>query len=53
MWLYLDINVKHQEKPHSKSRIHEMSTALTSSLIDSENGENNSSEMKIEGGGTA
>ena len=27
-----------------------MSTALTSSLIDSENGENNSSEMEIEVG---
>ena len=48
MWLYLDTD----EKPQDKTiKIHEMSTALASALIDSANGDNNSSEIEIEGVG--
>ena len=36
--------------PQEKTiKIHEMSTALASALIDSANGENNSSEIEIDG----
>ena len=64
MWLYLDTDEKPQDKtikihemstalaPQEKNiKIHEMSTALASALIDSANGDNNSSEIEIEGGG--